>query len=286
MKLLIKLVIGLVLLGVLLVFGAVLFAGKLVKAAIEEGGTYALGVPTTVDDVELGLFSGEFGLSGLAVANPEGFEGESFLTLARADVELGMSTLTSDRIEAPLLSIEGLTLSLERRDRKTNYAVILANLERVQSEPQAPSGKEPAKPGGSADGGPTLLIHEIVLRDITAHVDLVPIAGDALEKTVTLHELRLEQVGDTGESLPQMIARLTTAVLRATVDSLDGQIPPELLAQLRGDFARLDEVKLRLGEDTRAKLDEAAQELEAKVRDGVNDAVEKGLNGLFKKKQD
>lgn len=283
MKLLVKLVLALVLVGVLVLVGAVLFAGKLVKKAIEDGGTYALGVPTTVDDVQLGFFSGEFGLSGLTVANPEGFERESFMSLDQAAVELGMATLTSDRIEAPLLLIEGFTISLERHDRKTNYKVILENLERLQSE--EPKG-EPEQSDPGAKDGPTLLIHEIVLRDITAHVDLVPLAGDKLKKSVTLKELRLEQVGDTGETLPQMIARLTTAVLQATVESLDGVVPPELLEQLRGDFKDLASVRMEIEGQARAKLDEALQDVEGQVREGVDEAVEKGLDRLFGDKKD
>jgi hypothetical protein len=43
---------------------------SLAKRGIQDGGTYALGVPTTVNSVSLHVFSGRMSLSNLNVANP------------------------------------------------------------------------------------------------------------------------------------------------------------------------------------------------------------------------
>lgn len=58
---------------VLLLLGAViafLFIDSIAKQAIERGGFYALGVETELDSTDIGLFSGQFRLDVLHVANP------------------------------------------------------------------------------------------------------------------------------------------------------------------------------------------------------------------------
>ncbi|MEQ9616895.1 MAG: hypothetical protein RLN60_02550 [Phycisphaerales bacterium] len=56
----------------------------LAKHGIERGGTYAMGVETTVDSVDIGIFSGTFEMNGFRVANPEGYARPSFLDLGNA----------------------------------------------------------------------------------------------------------------------------------------------------------------------------------------------------------
>ena len=76
-KLLAVLVFAVVLLVV--VIGAVLVsqANKVARVAVEKGGTYALGVQTTLNDASIGVLSGRFGMSGLRVANAQGFPGRT-----------------------------------------------------------------------------------------------------------------------------------------------------------------------------------------------------------------
>ena len=58
-------ILGLVLL-VLIALGVVLWLtiDSIAKTGIERGGTYALGVPTTVDSVSLSLLGGEMRING------------------------------------------------------------------------------------------------------------------------------------------------------------------------------------------------------------------------------
>src|SRR5690554_6816935 len=61
---------------------------NLLKAGIERGGTYATGVSTTVDDVDVQLRKGTLDLSGLVLANPPGFDTPHFLALAETGMAL------------------------------------------------------------------------------------------------------------------------------------------------------------------------------------------------------
>jgi len=71
---LLKLVAAVVLLVVIVAGIAWLYIDSIATTGIEEGATYALGVPTTVEDVSVSLLGGTVKIFGLTVANPEGFK--------------------------------------------------------------------------------------------------------------------------------------------------------------------------------------------------------------------
>ena len=74
---------GAVLLGALALW---LYADALAKAGIEHGTAYALGVPATVHDVDLGLLAGTLRVDRLTVANPEGFKTPHLVSVRRLDL--------------------------------------------------------------------------------------------------------------------------------------------------------------------------------------------------------
>ena len=70
MKIVLRLFALLLLFAALAVGGAVLFQDRLISRAIEEGGSYGTGVPTKVETVDAGLFSGKLELGGLSITDP------------------------------------------------------------------------------------------------------------------------------------------------------------------------------------------------------------------------
>src|SRR5262245_21222468 len=132
MKPIVRILLGLALLAVLLGVGAALFIDSLAGQAIERGGNHALGVETRLESASVGLVSGEFALSGLSVANPPGFAEPSFFALGGARLELPLSALLEERVIIPELTLDGITLDLERNPQGTNYGAILDNLARFQ----------------------------------------------------------------------------------------------------------------------------------------------------------
>ena len=77
MKKLLK--IGLVIVALLVIAAVIVYFSidSIAKTAVEKGGTYAMGTPTTVDTVNVGLWSGQIGMNGLVIANPAGFKSRS-----------------------------------------------------------------------------------------------------------------------------------------------------------------------------------------------------------------
>ena len=81
----------------------------LVKAGIERAGTRALGVATTLDAVDIGIFHEQCDLSGLQIANPEGFTADYFLRLDGGTVDVSVGKLTHHTVEIPQLVLSAST---------------------------------------------------------------------------------------------------------------------------------------------------------------------------------
>jgi hypothetical protein len=270
-------VLGIVFLGT----GAVLFVDSLVSQAVERGGTHALGVETRLEGASIGLLSGEFALTDLAVSNPPGFEQPDFFALRAARLELPFSTLLEERITIPALVLEGITLDIERNSKGTNYGVILDNLERFESGEAPP----PEESGGGK--GKSFLLQRLVLRDIRAQVNLVPAGGDLTRLSLSVPGIAIEDIG-SDMTLAEICALVVKTVVQATVSAGAGVLPEELLKDLRGRVeglegvtrARLDAEFGKLAE----KLQGEAKKLGPEAEKAVREASEK-LDGFFKKKK-
>ena len=282
MKLGLRLFLGLVLLVVLVGGGAILFIDSLVEQAVERGGTHALGVETRLGGASIGLLSGEFALTELAVSNPPGFEQPDFFALRATRLELPLSALLEERITIPALVLEGITIDLERNSKGTNYGVILDNLKRFEA------GKAPA-PEKEPDGGgsKTFLLRKLVLRDTRAAVNLLPEGGDLTKLSLSIPEIVVEDLGSE-MTLAEICALVVKTVVQAAASAGGGVLPEELLKDLRGRMEGLEGV-------TRARLDSELGKLEEKLQGeakklgpeaekAVREASEK-LDGFLKKKK-
>ena len=218
MKRIKRIILTLILLVVILVGAGLYWIDHIAKAGIETGSTYALGVDTTLDGVDIGLLSGRSELSGLIVANPKGFKTDHFLSLSNGVLNVSLGSLARDTVEVSEFLLTGIDMNLERNKSESNYGVILGNLERFESGDTADEGEPASQEEGE---GKKFVIREIVIRDVTVHVDLLPIGGEAVRTTVPLTELRLENVGtgsDEGIQVAELSATLIKAIILAAID--------------------------------------------------------------------
>ncbi len=282
MRRLIRWLAVLVLLAIVAALLLVVFADHAAKVAIEQGGTYALGTPTALDRASIGVTTGRFGLDGLTVRNPEGFKDPNFFFLKSGELDLSMKTLLSDKIEADKLELDGLDVVLARNsDGKTNYDAILANLKKLQG-PEDPKGGAKPKPSETpSKPGKQFLIHEVVISNISAHVD-VPALG---RTNVTVPMVRLSNVG-SDQSMSELIATITNAVLQAIVSSAGNILPADFLKDLSSKLPNLSGVSIKVSEGVKSALEslgKGAGDLGKKAGDALKD-VGKGLDDLIKKK--
>jgi len=271
-----KFLVGLLVVLVIAVGAVVFYLDRIVATALEQSGTYALGVETRVDSVSIGLISGHSAIRGLSVANPPGFERPHFLQLEEGSVDLRVHELLGDPVAVQRLAIRGVEVTLEQRGRELNYAPIMEHLDQLAAAEEA--GAAPAEEAAGPAKG--FVIREIVIEGVRAHAALFLGGGKQKELSIEVPEIRLENVGSEssgGVQLTELTRILTTAVLEA-VASQGGKLPSGLAGDLTGRLRELPDVDV--------KLPKSAEDVE-RLRDSGSGVVEEGkkaiegLKGIF-----
>ena len=293
MKRLIKLGFVLLALAVIGVVVAVTSLDRIAAESIRRGGTRALGVETDVESVDLSL-GGEVtaSLRGLTVANPEGFQSERFLALGEGSLVFPLKGILADVVTVPELDLTDVAISLERKDGETNYDVILSNLERSDggSDKKGSNGEKKEKER-KEDDGKRYAIDRIVLKNVDATIDLLPLAGDATRVSIHLPEIVIEDLSDdmsTAEIFDIVIRTLLTAVIHHGGDL----IPADMLKDLGARLGALGEVAFDLTggaaqatQEVLSKGTEILKDGAGKIGEEAGEAL-KGLGGILKPKKD
>lgn len=286
-----KIIIGLLLVVIVVVGGGILYIDKIAKAAVETGGEQAMGVKTSLDDISVGIFSGQLKLAGLEVANPQGFKSPHFFKLGKGEVEVSLGTLMKDKIVAPKLHLDGIDVHLEKSDSGANYEAILNHMKKGETqktpEPEAKDGKK-------------FVINEVVISNVTVHAD-VAIAGQKIDPVeVKIDEIRLKDVGsdtDSGVLLSELMSKLTQATLQALLKQGPQLLPQAIFAGLGvgmqglGDVTKMPmdiigNVTKTVGGQTSQMVDGALKQIGGDLNKQIENAtkpIQKELGGALKK---
>jgi hypothetical protein len=223
MKKLLRRLIVLVVLIIAACVVALFYVDVLVKRGVEYGATYALGVKTTLDAVNVGILSGQSLVSALKVANPGGFESDHFLTMQRGEAAVAIVSLLKSEVEVPKLLLDEIDLNLEKRNGKANYRTIMDSLARFEKGEAAERSR-----------GKRLLLRELMIRNVTVNVDLLPVGGELTRQKIVIPEIRLTDVGsDTDKGV--IVAELVDIVFKAIVECIiesDVELPVTVLNEL------------------------------------------------------
>lgn len=279
MKLLIKIVLALVLLVVLAVFGAVMYIDSIAKSAVQSGATNALGVTTTLETASVSILGGEFKMSGLNVANPEGFKTSHFMTLDDGGVAVSLGTLMKDTIEVADLTLDGIDINLEKVSGKSNYNVILDNLKK--SEDTAPTPDE--------QSGKQFIIRHVKITNVMVHTDLVGIGGDLGKMEVPIDIIELNDVGSDGSGMTMRdLSGVIMKTIFAAIVANGAKLPGELVNELGGQLANLEglgQFGVEIAGQALGNIGGAAGDVLKGVTEGTGDvgkAVGDGVGGLLK----
>ena len=272
MKKIVKVLLGILIVLILAAVVVGLMIDSIAKAGVEKGGTYALGVATTVEDLDLGLLSGTLTMDGLRIANPEGYKTAHLMKSGRFDVEVKPGSVLTDTIAIPMFELNGLDLNIEQKLGKSNVGEVMDNLKRLSGDDKTDKG-----------GGKELNIDSVVIRNVTATIQVLPIGGKASTVTVKVPLIEMKNLTPedrNGIVLGELLQKLFPAIIGGVLDKGKGILPAGLQADLGKNVEGL---KKLLSNDAAKKLKEAG----GKVIEGVGKEVEgvgKKLDDLFKKK--
>ncbi len=279
-------VVGVVVVLVIVVLGVWAMIDSLAKQGIQQGGTYALGVPTTVDSVNLSLLGGSLTMDKLNVANPAGYKTAHLMQTGRFQLEVQPGSVLTDTVVVPKIELSGLDMNIESKGLKTNISAVLDHVKTLGggSAEQKPSA--PAKE--SERGGKKVRVDRVVIRDVVAHVEL-PAPG-AAPLTVKVPAIELNNVSsDKPIDIATLIARLMPAIVAGVLEQGKGIIPGDMLASLQTDVAG---TVAALGGQATQMVQQASTVVAAQVQNMAQGAgkvvteMSQGAAGTLQKAQD
>jgi len=270
-KLILRLIGGLVVGIIVLVLVAWLMIDSLAAAGVEKGASYALGVDTSVEGMSVSLLGGGVKMSGMRVANPEGFDSEHLFRMGRFDLGVKLGSLLSDTIEVQRFIVDGLDVHVEQKLSGSNVGQILSNLKRFDT------GDEP--PPAETDGK-KVRVDRIEIRNVTARFHLLADVAATGPVNVQLDEIVLTDVTSDdagGVVIGELVSRLVPAILTAILKKAEDIVPGDLLNDLGSRVTVLTET---LGPQAR-QLTQQIHEQAGKQLDEALAAPAKTVGGLL-----
>ena len=254
-----------------------LAGNNIIKNAAEYGGTRALGVNVTVKGVDLSLLKARFGISGVAVANPAGYETKNMLTLGSLTVMTSYGQLVSDPVEIQEIIIDDVQITLEQKGMSNNIKEVLNGMSKT-----APAKEEPkAEPtAGEKPAARKLKIKRLEIKGASVQAKLI--GGPVTFKLdpIVMTDLGTDEPMDSAALSAKILAALVTGIVKQ-----GGGLLPADLTNAMG--ASLNEAKAILGKS--GELLQGGAEAGKNIGEGIKDAgesVKKGLEGLFKPKEE
>lgn len=271
---------GLVLLALVIVGVVILYfsINSIIKNQVEDQGTAATGVKTTLQSVNLNPFGGKLSLNNFFLANPEGFTDSKLFSLGEADVQVQLgSLLGGDEVVVPRVNIDGATVLLELNGLNLNAIKLLKQVqERGQADDAGTEGKPP-KPDAEGDAK-GFLIKEFNITNTKVVGRLKTPGGIEQDVDITLAPIKKTDV--RGVEMADVIAFAIETIMLNASREVTAVVPD--LAQLQG---QLTDVADQAMDNVGGKLNQAMPGLGDAAKDLGGKEVDKALGDLFGKKK-
>lgn len=253
-----KILIGFGLVIVLAVGGVFFLISNLdgiVRTAIENYGSQAVGSQVSVGGVDIRLREGAVTISDFSIANPEGFSDNNLLSFSELSVALDLSNISQESVGIVQISSTDPFVSYERANGTSNLDVISQRLSGDASE-------EPEAAG--AESEMQLVIDDVRIRNIQASV-----SDSRLPRAVNISLGDIELQGLSGTP-----AEISRQILRPVMNQLAGSAGQALNTVLTEQLGNIQD-------QANEALDQAEDTLNDALDETVGEEVRDRLGNLF-----
>lgn len=269
-----RVLIAVAALVVVLVVGGMLMIDVIARKGIEVAGTAVLGVDTSVRSVRIGLISDTSSIKDLAVANPKGYTDPHFLDLGNASLTARLGELMGDQVKVRNVTIQDLTLTLEKdASGKLNADRISDNL------PSTSEQKAPPKSGKPAGPSRTIVINEFRIERVKVRLRNL-VGGKQGVVEAALPDILLKDVKSDGSVdvlASQLSGVVIGSVLQATVSANIEGLSTELIGDLKGSIKNSVDA---LPDNLRGPVESIRGGL-GSVLDKTGEGVKEGIGGAI-----
>lgn len=276
MKWFVRILLGVVALAIIGVLLVVLLIDPIAKAAVERGGTYAMGVDTKVDTMSIGLTSGDVKMVGLQVANPEGFKSACLMKSGTFAVSVRPGSLFGKTIEVREFTLDGLEVNIEMAGLAANVTKIMDNLKRLSSKDPGPGAEKPKTPPSE---GKKISVTTITIKNVAANFY---VGGKCIPVKVPLIEMKdVTSDNATGVAMHELAARIVPAILASVFDAAKGVVDTRFLTDMNGQLRGVaDALGGKVG-NLMAQTGTQFGDLDVLLKGTPADTVKKSLGGLL-----
>ena len=286
MKLVAKLLVALVVVLVVAVGGLLYYVDSMAKKAIEYGGSEALGVATTLDQVNISLLGGSASLGGLNIANPSGFKQPIFLGLGTGEFAVSLGSLSGDTVVIPKVRFSDILVNLEQKGKQNNIEPLLRKVKSMSS-----GGAQQPSAASSSGSGKKFVLEYLAIENVKVNA-LLDLLGQTADVNMVLPKIELRDLGKDkgGIPMPELIQKVVQAILDAARQS-SANLSPDLAKLLNGQLAGLDGIKTEVIGKATAEVEKQVQAVQEKVNKqleqvplpaGADKALGEKTEGLMK----
>ena len=265
-----KKTIFIIIILLLIVFvGAVFYVlnnlDALVEAAIEEFGSDAVKTSVQVEEVEIRLTEGAATISGLTIANPDGFSLPQAFSLGEITLDINLEKTHQELIAIDAINVAAAKVYYEiNAERNGSLNMLKDNLEMSAGASTGTSVDD--KPSEDSAGAPIRLdISHFEFKDASLHAKVVPLKDKTYD--LMLPALVLTNLSGTPEQISRQVLDklIDHAKKEIRKQGLDKELA-ELKAKAR---QRVDEEKAKLEQ----QADERVEQEKQKAQDKLNNLL-------------
>lgn len=188
---------------VLIVAGVVYMLSNidsLVAKAIEKHGSEVTQTSVSVSGVELSLSEGRGSIKGLSVESPDGFDVREAFSLGNITLDIDIQSLRGEPIIIDEIRVSAPVVNVEVKETGAS------NIDELRKNVEASVGGNSSGGSDSEGKDKKIRIRHFVFEEGSIEVDA---SAMGLEKrTVTLSEIRLDDIGGADGATPDEITKI------------------------------------------------------------------------------
>ncbi len=204
-----KLLMFLIGLLAVLALGLYLSAGFLVKQAVSSLVPPITGTYASVDDVDIGFFSGRLGLKNLTISNPAGFSTPTLFNLESVEILFDPSSLFQQTLVISRIAIKGINIHAEMNQKgQFNLVVVNDNIQSYLTTRLHETAEQKSERADETGSSKQVKIKELDIQDTTLQLT-------AFDQNLTINIPSIHQTDIGNNQTPAEVI----AVMLGTISS-------------------------------------------------------------------
>ncbi len=209
--------------------GVYMYAGEIIKTAVEKFVPEVTQTKVGLHNVDIALFRGHIGLSGLKIGNPKGYGAENAFGVKTISVDFDPKSVLSDKIIIRQILINGIQVAAEATYEngqiKSNLTQIQKNVESYLAKGQKNASKPAPAVAQSKPAASQGASKQVVIRDLQINNSELTVGVMKQVVSVALPNIQQKNIGESKKTTWQdavayIFNKISTESVKATITAI------------------------------------------------------------------